>query len=92
MVFDDIWMSSVQTVINFILMNRQYEIVSQPIQNMTVLKKLADDNRDWHHFENFVSNPKHGRVASALRQMVLQVSRTTGTESTLRRIRSKFRF
>jgi predicted O-methyltransferase YrrM len=93
MVFDDMWMSSVQTVINFILMNRQYEIVSQPIQNMTVLKKLADDNRDWHHFENFkVSNPKHGRVASALRQMVLQVSRTTGTESTLRRIQSKFRF
>jgi predicted O-methyltransferase YrrM len=59
MVFDDMWMPSVQTVINFILRNRQYEIVPQPIQNIMVLKKLSDDNRDWRHFESF-KVPKGG--------------------------------
>ena len=101
MVFDDLWMPSVQTVINFILTNRQYKIVSQPIQNMTVLKKLADDNRDWRHFESFkvsdpiesfkVSHPEHGRMASALRKMVLKVLRRTGTESTMRKIQSRYK-
>ena len=91
MVFDDVWMPSVQTVINFILTNRQYKIVSQPIRNMTVLKKFADDNRDWNHFESFkVSNPKHRRITSALRQMVLKVSRATGTEGTIRQIQSRY--
>ena len=53
LIFDDMWMPSVRTVVNFILTNRQYKIVSQPIRNMMVLKKLADDDRDWCHFENF---------------------------------------
>jgi predicted O-methyltransferase YrrM len=52
-VFDDMWMPSIRTVISFILTNRQYKIVPQPVQNMIVLKKIADDDRDWHHFEKF---------------------------------------
>jgi len=91
MVFDDMWMPSIRTVANFILTNRQYKIVSQPVENMLVLNKLADDNRDWCHFESFkISNPKRGRVASAVRQAVLQVSRITGTEGTLRQIQSRY--
>ncbi len=51
--FDDMWMPSVRTVISFILSNRKYKIVPQPVSNMVVLKKIADDNRDWLHFEKF---------------------------------------
>jgi predicted O-methyltransferase YrrM len=57
-IFDDLWMPSVRTAISFILTNRSYKVVPQPIQNMMVLEKLADDNRDWRHFERFkVFNP-----------------------------------
>jgi predicted O-methyltransferase YrrM len=70
MAFDDLWMSSVRTVINFILTNRQYKILPQPVENMMVLKKLTDDNRDWLHFESFkVANPKRERRVLALKQM-----------------------
>jgi hypothetical protein len=54
MAFDDMWMPSVRTVISFILTNRQYKIVPQSVQNMMVLKKIADDNRDRLHFEKFI--------------------------------------
>jgi predicted O-methyltransferase YrrM len=91
MVFDDMWMPSIRTVVNFILTNRQYKIVPQPVQNMLVLKKLADDNRDWRHFESFkISNLERGRVDSALRQIALKLLRTTGTEGMLRRIQSRY--
>src|SRR5437868_6635763 len=51
--FDDMWMPSVRSVANFIRRNRRYEIVPQPVKNMLVLKKIADDDRDWRHFERF---------------------------------------
>lgn len=51
--FDDMWMSSVRTAINFIVNNRSYEIVPQPAENMKVLRKTRDDDRDWRHFKGF---------------------------------------
>ena len=35
-VFDDMWMRSVRTTINFILTNRQYKIAQQPVENIMV--------------------------------------------------------
>jgi predicted O-methyltransferase YrrM len=57
--FDDMWMPSIRTVVSFVLANRQYKMVAQPVSNMMVLRKLGDENRDWRHFECFrVFDPK----------------------------------
>jgi predicted O-methyltransferase YrrM len=87
--FDDMWMPAVRTAISFILTNRQYKIVPQPVQNMMVLKKIADDNRDWLHFEKF--RVYQNESDSKLKRMVLDLARTTGTEAMLRRIYSRYR-
>ena len=50
-VFDDMWMQSVSTVVNFVTSNRAYELLRQPVGNMAVLLKKGDDERDWQHFE-----------------------------------------
>jgi len=64
--FDDASWPSVRTAINFILTNREYQLIPQPVQSMTVLKKLADDNRHWEHFQSFaIGNPKR-----TLRQII----------------------
>jgi predicted O-methyltransferase YrrM len=51
--FDDMWMNAVRTATNFILSNRAYKLVPQPIDNMLVLKKIGYDDRDWAHFNTF---------------------------------------
>jgi predicted O-methyltransferase YrrM len=51
--FDDLWMPSVQTVADFVRTNRRYELLAQPVGNMRVFRKLADDSRPWDHFANF---------------------------------------
>ena len=62
--FDDMWMPSVRTVQSFILSNRKYEIVPQPVANMIVMRKLADDDREWAHFQPFhVAKPKRSLVS-----------------------------
>jgi len=58
-VLDDMWMDSIKTVKDFILKNRAYELVANPVSNIAVLKKLRNDDRDWRHFVPFsVSVPK----------------------------------
>jgi predicted O-methyltransferase YrrM len=52
-VFDDMWLNSVQTATNFILNNRSYEVVPQPHENMLVLRKTGCDYRDSTHFNTF---------------------------------------
>jgi hypothetical protein len=52
-VFDDMWMQSVSTVVDFVIRNRAYEWVPQPVENMAVLQKRRDDDRDWQHFVPF---------------------------------------
>jgi predicted O-methyltransferase YrrM len=57
-VLDDKWMPSVQTAASFILHNREYEWLPQPVRNIAVFQKKRDDVRDWKHFHNFrVASP-----------------------------------
>ena len=53
LIFDDTWLESIQTACHFVAQNRAYEIVSQPIADICVFRKLRDDDRDWHHFVRF---------------------------------------
>jgi predicted O-methyltransferase YrrM len=53
MALDDVWMQSVRTAVNFIVSNRAYTLVPQPVKNMLVLTKEHDDDRDWLHFKSF---------------------------------------
>jgi predicted O-methyltransferase YrrM len=52
-VFDDMWMNSVRAATNFIVNNRAYEVVPQPVENMLVLRKTNYDFRDSSHFNSF---------------------------------------
>jgi predicted O-methyltransferase YrrM len=81
--FDDMWMASVRTVISFIETNRQYEVVAQPIQNMVVLEKKTNDERDWAHFEHF---KVHSELS--LKNFLVRVARQTGTYNLLRELRT----
>jgi hypothetical protein len=84
--FDDMWMASVRTVVNFIKSNRQYNIVAQPSLNMAVLEKKADDDREWTHFEDFEVYKE-----PLLRPFLVQVARKTGTYNLLRELRAYVR-
>lgn len=64
--FDDMWMPSVRTAVSFVLSNRDYELVRQPVRNMTVIKKRRDDTRDWTHFNRFRVG---GRLPSSLARL-----------------------
>jgi predicted O-methyltransferase YrrM len=59
--FDDTWMQSVRTAVNFVRANRAYELVQQPVANMAVLQKTRDDDRDWQHFAPFKVAPRQQR-------------------------------
>ncbi|MCI0601227.1 MAG: class I SAM-dependent methyltransferase [Beijerinckiaceae bacterium] len=50
---DDIHMTAVRTAANFIVANRSYQLIPQPADNMLVLRKTRDDDRDWRHFKGF---------------------------------------
>jgi predicted O-methyltransferase YrrM len=86
---DDLWMPSIRTVISFILTNRQYKVVSQPVRDMMVLRKIADDNRNWDHFEAFVVHKSAGNYSKAER-LVLELARVSGMDEVLHRIKSKW--
>ncbi len=53
-VFDDMWMSSIQTVVAFIRANRSDFIeVYTNIPNICVFRKVSEDGRKWSHFKTF---------------------------------------
>ena len=70
--FDDMWMPSIRTVMDFIRKNRAYEIVDQSCSNMRVWRKLRDDDRPWDQWQPFtVDTGKQTfarRVAGGLRR------------------------
>jgi hypothetical protein len=84
-VFDDLWMASIRTVISFILTNRHYKLVPETVSNSIVLEKVADDNRDWYHFRKFTIDKYAGKYPSKLRRMASQIARATGTYRLIRR-------
>ena len=51
--FDDMWMPAIRSVTNFVLRNRRYEVVRQPVKNLLVLRKAAEDERAWDQFRSF---------------------------------------
>ena len=53
-VLDDLWMPSIRCAARFIQQNLPYQRVEQPIQNILVLRKTAEDQRRWDHFEPFL--------------------------------------
>jgi predicted O-methyltransferase YrrM len=89
--FDDMWMPSVRSVASFVLRNCHYKIFPQPVRNMLVLMKIADDDRDWRHFERFrVAYLETARLDLTLKQLIKKAARMSGTEKMLRRIHSRF--
>jgi predicted O-methyltransferase YrrM len=53
-VFDDMWMNSIQTVASFVRANRS-DFAEIPAQhsNISVFRRTGDDHRRWDHFQPF---------------------------------------
>jgi predicted O-methyltransferase YrrM len=78
-VFDDTWMQSVRTVVNFVIENRTYELVRQPLVNMAVLQKKRDDTRDWQHFAPFKIAPRKQPMLTRISSRILRIIRDKGS-------------
>ncbi|NTV45311.1 MAG: class I SAM-dependent methyltransferase [Chlorobiales bacterium] len=53
-IFDDMWMSSIQTVVSFIRKNRlDFKEIPTEILNVAVFQKTGDDKREWNEFVKF---------------------------------------
>jgi predicted O-methyltransferase YrrM len=57
-VFDDMWMSSIQTVVAFVRANRK-DFIEIPTaeRNISVFQKIGDDSRKWTDFHEFAVSP-----------------------------------
>ena len=56
--FDDLWLDAAKTTLSFITTNRSYKQIAQPSENIALLMKLKDDDRDWNHYVPFEVYPK----------------------------------
>jgi predicted O-methyltransferase YrrM len=53
-IFDDLWMPSIQSVISFVRGNRpDFREQSTGESNIAVFKRMGQDLRSWDHFQNF---------------------------------------
>jgi predicted O-methyltransferase YrrM len=56
-IFDDLWMPSIKTVVGFIRSNRTDFIeIATPQPNITVFGKVSEDARPWDNFHDFFCN------------------------------------
>ncbi|MFH1358795.1 MAG: class I SAM-dependent methyltransferase [archaeon] len=54
--FDDIWMPSISSVVSWIDSNKKnYKRINVPIESLILFQKIGVDKRDWRHFNNFYS-------------------------------------
>jgi predicted O-methyltransferase YrrM len=52
--FDDMWMPSIRKTVSFVRRNRKdFSEVAMPVLNLAAFQRVAEDKRDWDHFENF---------------------------------------
>lgn len=70
MVFDDLWMPSIRSVISFIERNRAYERLPSKVGNIAVFRKQQNDTRDWQHFVSFDAS---ARRRSFLRRVLVRL-------------------
>lgn len=57
-IFDDTWMSSIQSVLSFIRSNRpDFRELRTPEPNVALFEKIAEDTRLWTHFRSFRTAP-----------------------------------
>ena len=53
-IFDDLWMPSIQSVVSFVRANRtDFEEQSTGESNIAVFQKTSSDSRRWDHFQRF---------------------------------------
>jgi cephalosporin hydroxylase len=62
-IFDDMWMRSIQTVVAFVRSNRpDFVEVPTPEANVCVFQKIGDDVRTWNNFHEFIFSRLVSRV------------------------------
>jgi cephalosporin hydroxylase len=61
MIFDDLWMPSIQAVVAYVRANRKdfLEINALEEPNVRVFKKVSEDHRRWNDFKNFDAMHSH---------------------------------
>ena len=54
-VFDDLWMPSIQAVVRFVALNHaEFVQVPSDVPNIAAFRKVWTDARDWKHFVPFM--------------------------------------
>ena len=62
-VFDDIWMPSVESVVSFVRANRSdFHEVGSGERNIAVFERVGEDSRDWRHFRTFSVATRRGET------------------------------
>ena len=53
-VLDDMWMPSIRKAISFVRRNRRdFSEVATPVVNLAAFQRVAEDKRNWDHFQDF---------------------------------------
>ena len=53
-IFDDMWMPATRKVASFVRRNRKdFSEVEMPVLNLAAFQKIAEDQRNWDHFQDF---------------------------------------
>jgi predicted O-methyltransferase YrrM len=53
-IFDDTWLPSIKKVLMFIRQNRKnFDFIEGSFDNMTVIRKIGEDERTWNHYIDF---------------------------------------
>jgi predicted O-methyltransferase YrrM len=54
LIFDDLWLASVQKGVAFVEKNRKdFARMKSPVDNAAIFRRVGDDTRAWHHFADF---------------------------------------
>lgn len=53
-VLDDMWMPSIRKAVSFVRRNRKdFSEVAMPVLNLAAFQRIAEDKRNWDHFQDF---------------------------------------
>lgn len=53
-VLDDMWMPATRKAVSFVRRNRKdFSEVEMPVLNLAAFQKIAEDQRNWDHFQDF---------------------------------------
>jgi predicted O-methyltransferase YrrM len=89
--FDDMWLPAIRSVVSFIENNRSYRRLKCQSDNMAVFEKIEDDSRPWDHYVSFDVSKSTSTLEKAITRQTASIARRLGFYSLASRLYYKFR-